>query len=100
VGILPKLILGMWVTGAVLLTRFGTREYPSESLTGKTAGTDQAEIPPAFPKADPKKVAAEINATKAAQDLAESEGIKLASVKGTGAEGRITINDVRKALKK
>ena len=102
VGFLPKLILGMWVTGAVLLTRFGTRAYPTEGLATKpveSSPADQAELPPAFPKEEPKQAAAEINATKAAMDLANSEGIDLTSIKGTGAEGRITINDVRKAVK-
>jgi len=32
-------------------------------------------------------------------ELAEKEGIDLKSVKGTGSEGRITLNDVRKAVK-
>jgi pyruvate/2-oxoglutarate dehydrogenase complex dihydrolipoamide acyltransferase (E2) component len=40
-----------------------------------------------------------VNATKAALELAEKEGVDIHSVKGSGAEGRITLNDVRKALK-
>jgi len=40
-----------------------------------------------------------VTSTKAAAELAQQEGLDLGTVKGTGAEGKITINDVRKALK-
>lgn len=101
VGWLPKFILGSWVLGAVILTRFGTRAYPAEKdqpveVVGPASPAAPApvqEIPEAFPGADP------VDATKAAQDLAAEEGIDLNAVTGTGADGRITLNDVRKAVK-
>jgi len=101
VGFLPKFILGLWVTGAVVLTRFGTREYPEDGAV-PAADYSSEQIPQAF-LADSTdvdlKAEAKINATKAAKELADKEGINLSSVKGTGAEGRITLNDVRKAVK-
>ena len=104
VGFLPKFILGLWVTGAVVLTRFGTKEYPETG--GKVvpaANYSSVEIPQAFladVSAEDLDDQVEVNATKAALELAKKEGIDLTSVKGTGAEGRITLNDVRKAVKK
>ncbi len=103
VGFLPKFILGLWVTGAVVLTRFGTKEYPETG--GKVvpaADYSSEEIPQAFlagVSAEDLDDQVEVNATKAALELAEKEGIDLSSVKGTGSEGRITLNDVRKAVK-
>ncbi|RLD04362.1 MAG: dihydrolipoamide succinyltransferase, partial [Chloroflexota bacterium] len=47
----------------------------------------------AFPGID------EFNATKAALDLAETEGLDLSTISGSGAGGRITLKDVRKAIK-
>jgi hypothetical protein len=97
VGWLPKFILGVWVIGAVILSRFGTRAYPeakdqpAEKVIPETSPVK--EIPEAFPGKDV------VNATRAAIDLAEAEGIDLSSVSGSGAEGRITLNDVRKAVK-
>lgn len=97
VGWIPKFILGTWLIGAVILTRFGTHTYPDveeKSVPEDAPYTYKAkEIPEAFPGKE------EVNATKAALDLAEAEGINLSSISGTGAEGRITINDVRKAIK-
>jgi pyruvate/2-oxoglutarate dehydrogenase complex dihydrolipoamide acyltransferase (E2) component len=40
---------------------------------------------------------AEHNATDAAKKAAEEQGVNLDDVEGTGAEGRITVRDVRKA---
>jgi pyruvate/2-oxoglutarate dehydrogenase complex dihydrolipoamide acyltransferase (E2) component len=40
---------------------------------------------------------AEHNATDAARKAAEELGVDLDQVEGTGAEGRITVRDVRKA---
>lgn len=97
VGWLPKFILGSWVMGAVILTRFGTRSYPVDKSPAPVEVVPDPpslkEIPEAFPAKDP------VNATKAAQDLAAEEGIDLGSVTGSGAEGRITLNDVRKEAK-
>jgi len=100
-GFLPKFVLGLWVIGAVVLTRFGTREYPETGGKVVPAVVNQTEeIPEAFLAKVSPEDQVEINATKAAQELADKEGIDLKSVKGSGAEGRITLNDVRKAVKK
>lgn len=37
----------------------------------------------------------EVDATDAARELAEAEGIDLTAVEGTGADGRIVLGDVR-----
>jgi hypothetical protein len=95
VGWLPRFVLGTWVIGAVALTRFGSREYP-EKDDFDVPPADDLPLPPPF-EGETKKIA--FDATKAASELAEKEGLDLHTVKGTGAEGRITINDVRKALK-
>ena len=42
--------------------------------------------------------AAEPDATDAARELAESEGVELAGLEGSGQGGRITVDDVRAAL--
>ena len=97
VGWIPKFILGAWVIGAVILTRFGTHVYPEKKVQSATEVIPEAlpvkEIPEAFPGKE------NFNATKAALDLAEAEGVDLSSISGSGAEGRITLNDVRKAIK-
>ncbi len=96
-GLVPKFVLGLWVMGAVFLTRFGTREYP-ETDTIEHAEPVPTQLPPAFaPEEKPEPVV--VNATKAARELAGSENIDLDKIKGTGAEGKITLKDVRKALK-
>jgi len=97
VGWLPKFMLGAWVMGAVILTRFGTHPYPAEEapLPAQT----EKELPEAFPAADEEVIDPEVDATMAARELAEKEGIDLTKLSGTGAQGRITINDVRKAIK-
>ncbi len=40
-----------------------------------------------------------VDATEGARKLAESEGIDLAGISGTGSGGRITANDVRRHLR-
>jgi pyruvate/2-oxoglutarate dehydrogenase complex dihydrolipoamide acyltransferase (E2) component len=97
VGWMPKFVLGLWVLGAVILTRFGTREYPVPSPVLSPAEEDLSLPEPFAPKAETAKT--EVNATKAAIELAKSEGIDISGIKGSGANGKITINDVRKALK-
>ncbi len=96
VGWIPKFILGLWVLGAVVLTRFGTHAYPEKKDLAVEAASPTAaavkEIPEAFPAKE------QINATKAALDLAKEKGIDLGTISGSGAEGRITLNDVRKAI--
>ena len=97
VGWMPKFVLGLWVMGAVILTRFGTREYPESSPVSSPTGEDVALPEPFAPPAEIIKT--KVNATKAAIELAESEGIDLSGIKGSGVNGKITINDVRKAIK-
>jgi pyruvate/2-oxoglutarate dehydrogenase complex dihydrolipoamide acyltransferase (E2) component len=97
VGWMPKFVIGLWVLGAVILTRFGTRKYPEPSSAIVSAGDDLPLPEPFEPQTETIK--SEVNATKAAIELAESEGIDLSGIKGSGTDGRITINDVRKALK-
>jgi pyruvate/2-oxoglutarate dehydrogenase complex dihydrolipoamide acyltransferase (E2) component len=97
VGWLPRFVLGIWAMGAVILTRFGSREYPEKELSDLPAKEGTPLPAPFEPEKKPVKVA--VNATPAAVELADKEGLDLSAVKGTGAEGRITINDVRKALK-
>lgn len=46
----------------------------------------------------PKPRAAEVDATDAARELAEDEGIDLATVEGSGKDGRITKGDVEAAI--
>jgi pyruvate/2-oxoglutarate dehydrogenase complex dihydrolipoamide acyltransferase (E2) component len=41
---------------------------------------------------------AEIDATDEAKELADEEGIDLASIEGSGKDGRITKNDVQRAI--
>ena len=96
-GLVPKFVVGLWAIGAVVLTRFGTREYP-ETDTIKQVEPIPDQLPPAFaPEEKPEPVA--VNATKAAREFAETESLDLGKIKGTGAEGKITLTDVRKALK-
>ncbi len=97
VGWLPRFVLGTWVMGAVILTRFGSREYP-ESDGIDTPPLEDLPLPPPFESEEtPVKVA--VSSTKAAAELAQQEGLDLGTVKGSGADGKITVNDVRKALK-
>ncbi len=101
VGFIPKFILGLWVTGAVVLTRFGTREYPeggNQVVPTAVYVPETVEIPDPF-LADLSSEDEAINATKSAVELADAEGIDLKTITGTGAEGKIILNDVRKAVK-
>lgn len=96
-GLVPKFILGAWMIGAVILTRYGTHAYPDKkdlpAADPRPEASSDKEIPEDFPAEE------QINATQAALDLAEAEGIDLRTISGTGAEGRIILNDVRKAVK-
>ena len=97
VGWLPKFVLGLWVMGAVTLTRFGTREYP-DTDTIEHVEPVPTPLPPAFAPEE-KSEPIVVNVTKAARELAESRNLDLGKIKGTGNDGKITITDVRKALK-
>ena len=46
VGWLPKFVLGMWVMGAVVLTRFGTQEHPIPDIS--ETDMESAQLPEAF----------------------------------------------------
>jgi len=96
-GFVPKFVVGLWAIGAVVLTRFGTREYP-ETDTIKQVEPIPDQLPPAFAPEEKLEPVA-VNATKAAREFAETESLDLGKIKGTGAEGKITLTDVRKALK-
>jgi len=48
---------------------------------------------------EPKEAPAELDATDTARSLAEENGIDLATIEGTGKEGRILKSDVAKAIK-
>jgi pyruvate/2-oxoglutarate dehydrogenase complex dihydrolipoamide acyltransferase (E2) component len=65
--------------------------------TAKRAGTgsEAAEANSGDSKTDADTE--QIDVTDAAKELAETEGIDLSTVSGTGESGRITIGDVRKA---
>lgn len=97
VGWLPKFMLGAWVMGAVVLTRFGTHPYPAQE-TALAAPVSEV-IPEDFPPEEVNLSDSTVDATAAARELAENEGIDLNKLTGSGSEGRITINDVRKAIK-
>lgn len=64
-------------------------EEAAAAATDDTAGTDDtaSEAP-----------VAEVQATGAAEKLAAESGIDLATIEGTGAEGRITVGDVKAAV--
>jgi len=97
VGWLPRFVLGTWVMGAVILTRFGSREYP-ESDGIDTPPTEDLPLPAPFESEEtPVKIA--VTSTRAAAELAQQEGLDLGTIKGTGTDSKITINDVRKALR-
>ncbi len=97
VGWLPRFVLGVWAMGAVILTRFGSREYPETVGSSSTSPMDLPLPPPFESEETPTKVA--VNVTKAAAELADQKGLDLRNIKGTGAGGKITINDVRNELK-
>jgi pyruvate/2-oxoglutarate dehydrogenase complex dihydrolipoamide acyltransferase (E2) component len=97
VGWLPKFILGTWTFGAVILTRFGTRVFPEEPDVNAVVS-----IPEDFPTSETERMipkTEKVNATDAALELAKAEGIDLSAITGSGTDGRIILNDVRKAVK-
>lgn len=65
---------------------------PSTSAKAPAGSANSGGSAP--PATDPK----EPNATSAAIRIAEAEGIDLATLQGTGADGRITVDDVRAAI--
>jgi len=62
--------------------------YQTRQMVAAPAPVQQQLTPPADA----------IKATPAAKELAEKEVIDLATLQGTGADGAITVPDVRKAL--
>jgi hypothetical protein len=102
VGWLPKFMLGSWVIGAVILTRFGTHRYPAVETSPVSATVPEESLPEPFPAEDSiesRPVSVKVKATDAARALAEQEDVDLTTLAGTGADGKIVINDVRKAIK-
>ena len=70
-----------------------------EKLAKEEAKPAKAEKP-AEPKAEkPAEPKVEIEATDSARELAAEAGIDLATLEGTGKEGRILKSDVQKAIK-
>lgn len=81
--------------------------------SGKSAKPKKAASKKAQPEAEPKKAAAKqaeepevdatdaaaIDATPTARDLADEQGIDLATLEGTGKDGRILKSDVEAAIK-
>lgn len=80
------------------------RELP-EDTTGQPVEQIQNPNDPAVKAANAagKPAAgsnADVEATDAARELADEEGIDLSTVKATGASGQITVGDVRDAVAK
>jgi pyruvate/2-oxoglutarate dehydrogenase complex dihydrolipoamide acyltransferase (E2) component len=74
------------------------RTAPSVETVQVEAAPDPDAVKAKDGAPEPTK-APEIDATDAAADLAKKEGINLSDVKGSGEDGRITIGDVRDAVK-
>src|SRR6266550_4514247 len=77
--------LGGYATDSKLDLRFGDADV-ADAIARKEAadaGLESAE---------------EVEATDAAAELAKKNGIELSDVKGTGAEGRVTVSDVKAAI--
>ena len=90
---------------------FGTGESakPKAAKAARPKAETKAETPKAEAKPEQKtqqpepqaaeSAPAEIDVTPAAAELAEAEGIDLATLEGTGKEGRILKSDVEAAIK-
>ncbi len=63
------------------------------------AKAEKKPEPKAEAKPAPKPAADDIDITDAARELAEANGLDLATIKGTGKEGRILKSDIDKAIK-
>lgn len=73
-------------------------EAPVEEVAPEAEAPETAPEPE--PEAAPGSAAAdEIDITDAARELAEAHGLDLASIEGTGKDGRILKSDVDKAIK-
>lgn len=80
------------------------KEAPAAKQEAAPAPAPEAKAekkpePKAEAKAAPKPAAADIDITDAARALAEANGLDLATIKGTGKEGRILKSDIDKAIK-
>lgn len=70
---------------------------PAESVSGGAASAESASAEAAFAEAVSGGAASgEAGATDAARRVAGELGVDLGKVEGTGADGRITVEDVRK----
>jgi len=80
------------------------RKAPAETKAAKPAPKRAAKAAPekaakAAAKPAPKVEVVEFDITNSARQLAEEAGLDLATVEGTGKEGRILKSDVQKAIK-
>lgn len=73
---------------------------PSSAAAGGMVGMDQGEVGGSETEADDEvaQANADANATQGAKDLANSEGILLSDVEGSGDDGRIVKGDVEQYL--
>lgn len=77
-----------------------SRKAPAETKAAKPAPKKAAKAAPEkAAKPAPKAEVVEFDITDSARELAEEAGLDLATVEGTGKEGRILKSDVQKAIK-
>lgn len=76
--------------GSETMTVYGRNQAAAHVADGWQLVDKNTTLP-----APPVVESAPIDATDAARALAESNGIDLATIEGTGANGRITVGDVR-----
>ncbi|NNK48240.1 MAG: hypothetical protein HKP01_05145 [Gemmatimonadetes bacterium] len=72
---------------------------PKKAAPKAKAKTEVAAVVEETPVAAEKPPVAEFDITNSARELAEEAGLDLATVEGTGKEGRILKSDVQKAIK-
>lgn len=70
---------------------------PEARALGGFPALEQVSVPEGRELAGDEQEPAGPNATDAALELAAEKGVDLGQVKGTGADGRITVDDVRAA---
>ena len=104
-GVLIKVVAAedeLVAVGAVVAYIGQEGESVDEASTSSTTNAAAPEAAPAPAESTPTPaapvVSSEVKATPVAQRFAKEEGIDLAGVVGTGASGRITKEDVEKAL--
>ena len=92
------------ISNASFLEIFEEEEIDAKAAADSVAlkGKTKVKIAEEGKIEKPKKpaVTSEISASPAAIKLAEAEGIDLSSIEGTGAEGKVIVPDVKKAVAK